>query len=176
MQTLNKVPDAVSPSSLAERVSDDVYTFGGTTSRFCKHSNFFERTFTYEHISYNSAEQAFQHKKARVAKDQNKCREILFNADPGTQKYLGQHVNGLDAELWNQNRLGYMRDILCAKYSQHQDLLGTGDRQIAEANARDDFFAIGLPLTHKDVLNPTAWRGQNHLGKLLMEVRDELRN
>ena len=35
-------------------------------------------------------------------------------------------------------------------------------------------FAIGLPITHKDVMNPTLGEGKNHLGKLLMEVRQEL--
>ena len=102
----------------------------------------------------------------------------MFNADPGTQKYLGQRVTGLDEDDWNTNKFIYMKEILLAKYSQHQDLQAalhsTGNRTIAEANARDDVFAIGLPITHKDVLNPAAWRGQNRLGKVLMEVRHEL--
>ena len=179
VDTLNNLPTNVHPASLAERSSDDVYVFGGITSRFCKHSNFFVRKFVYEHISYNTVEQAYQHKKARLAKDLNKCREILFNADPGTQKFLGQRVRGLNEEEWNKNRLQYMREILIAKYTQHQDLcealLSTGRKKLAEGNSRDDFYGIGLALTHNDVLNPTVWRGNNHLGKLLMEVREELR-
>ena len=41
----------------------NVYVFGGITSRLCKHSNLFVRKFVYEHISYNTVEQAYQHKK-----------------------------------------------------------------------------------------------------------------
>ena len=53
--------------------------------------------------------------------------------------------------------------------------MSTGRKKLAEGNSRDDFYGIGLALTHNDVLNPTVWRGDNHLGKLLMEVREELR-
>ena len=50
MDTLNHLPTNVHPASLVERSSDNVYVFGGITSRFCKHSNFFLRIFVYEHI------------------------------------------------------------------------------------------------------------------------------
>ena len=178
IKTLDRVPEVVNPASLAERVSEDVYVFGGTTSKFCKHSNFYERKFVHEHILYNSVEQAYQHKKARTATDLNKCREILFHADPATQKYLGQRVRGLDEVAWEKNRLGYMKDILISKYTQHPDLkdalVGTGNRRLAEANSRDAFYGIGIAVTHQDVLNTEVWQGQNHLGRLLMEVRQEL--
>ena len=79
----------------------------------------------------------------------NKCREIIFNADPRTQKCLGQHVSGLNEDDWNTIKLSCMKDILLAKYRQHQDLrealMNTGDRTIAEANGRNDVFTIGLP-------------------------------
>ena len=121
---------------------------------------------------YTSTEQAFQHRKAREAKDMNKCREILFNADPRTQKFLGQRVSRLNEDDWNKIKLSCMKDILLTKYTHHQDLrealMNTGDRTIAEENGRNDVFAIGLPITHKDVMNPNAWRGKNHLGKLLI--------
>ena len=73
-----------------------------------------------------------------------------------------------------------MKDILLAKFTPHQDLqnrlLDTGDKQLAEANGRDSFFAIGLPLTHPNVLDPTKWASNgNHLGEILMEIRHELR-
>ena len=106
VNTLNNLPTNVHP---AERSSDDVYVFGGITSRLCKHSNLFVRKFVYEHISYNTVEQAYQHKEARLAQYLNKYRDILFNADPGTQKFLGQRVRDINEEEWNKNRLQYMR-------------------------------------------------------------------
>ena len=50
-------------------------------------------------------------------------------------------------------------------------------KTLAEANGRDSYFAIGLPLTHPDVLDPTKWAdNSNHLGRILMEIREELRS
>ena len=60
-----------------------------------------------------------------------------------------------------------MRVALYAKYTQHQRLrdllLGTGDREIVEHTSNDSFWGDG-----------GDGRGQNVLGKLLMELRDQL--
>lgn len=179
VDTLQNVPQAVHPAALAERTSNEVHVFGGTTSRFCKFSNYFQRDFVYEHRLYKSAEQAFQCKKARCANDTKKCREIMFSSSPDMHKQLGERVTGLNVADWNENKISYMKDILMAKFTQHVDLKGalldTGNKIIAEANARDQFYAIGLPLTSDQALNQGAWTGQNKLGELLMQIRDELR-
>ena len=53
--------------------------------------------------------------------------------------------------------------------------MDTKDKTLAEANGRDSYFAIGLPLTHPDVLDPTKWAEKsNHLGRILMEIREKL--
>ena len=81
---LHRVPPDVHPAKLAERSDASTLMFGGSTSGHHKLSKVWNN-FVYEHISYSSAEQVFQHKKARVAGDQNKQREILFNTDPSIQ-------------------------------------------------------------------------------------------
>ena len=176
--SLHTVPKPLNPAFLAERVPNEVYVFGGSTSRYCKHSNFLNRNFVYNNIMYTSTQQAFQHMKTREAKDLNKCREIIFNVDPRTHKFLSQRVSGLNEDEWNKIKLSCMKNILLTKCTQHQDLrealMNTCDQTITEAHGRDYVFAIGLPITHKDVMNPNAWRGKNHFGKLLMEVRQEL--
>ena len=63
------------------RSNTDVLVFGGSTSAHHGLSNFYEDTFVYEHIAYNTAEQACQHKKARCAGNQNMQREIMFHLD-----------------------------------------------------------------------------------------------
>ena len=69
-------------------------------------SNFYsvketKESIVYEHRLYRSAEQAFQHKKALLADDQNKQREIMFNPDPVVQKMLGQDLKGLLRATWD---------------------------------------------------------------------------
>ena len=72
-----------------------------------------------------------------------------------------------------------MKDILVSKFTQdpglRELLLQTGTKKLAEANARDNYFAIGMPLTHPEVLDSTKWsENGNQLGENLMELRVEL--
>lgn len=67
---------------------------------------------------------------------------------------------------WKDVRLGIMKEILCAKVEQHpyvkKKLLETGNRELVENSWRDDFWGWG---PNKD--------GENNLGKLWMEIREE---
>ena len=81
---------------------------------------------------------------------------------------------------WDAQKRTVMKDILVSKFTQHEDLknylLSTGDKKLAEANGRDNYFSIGLPITHPDVLDATKWLPHsNNLGEILMEIRQELR-
>ena len=44
-----------------------------------------------------------------------------------------------------------------------------------EANPRDTRWAIGLAADDDRVLDESKWKGENLLGKVLMQVRDELK-
>lgn len=69
---------------------------------------------------------------------------------------------------WDMVKIPIMRDILRAKAEQHEyvrrKLLATGDRELIEDSWRDSFWGWGED--HK---------GANVLGKLWMEIREELR-
>lgn len=69
---------------------------------------------------------------------------------------------------WDEVKVDIMRDILRAKVNQHsyvhRKLLDTGDRILVEDSWRDRFWGWG---PNRD--------GQNMLGILWMEIRDELR-
>lgn len=76
-----------------------------------------------------------------------------------------------DARLrgdWDTFRVEVMRQVLSAKFRQHHDirevLLSTADRSLVEHTRNDRFWADGGDGT-----------GANRLGRLLMELRDELR-
>jgi len=69
---------------------------------------------------------------------------------------------------WDDIKLKVMKDILCAKVEQHpyvkKKLLESDDKELVENSWRDSYWGWGL---NKD--------GENHLGKLWMEVRNELK-
>jgi len=70
---------------------------------------------------------------------------------------------------WDDIKLNIMKEILMAKVEQHlyvkKKLLETGKHELVENSWRDDFWGWG---PNKD--------GKNHLGKLWMEVRDEIKD
>jgi len=69
---------------------------------------------------------------------------------------------------WDEIKYGYMLDINRQKYKKHaylaRLLLDTGDQYLEETNTWDD--------TYWGVCNDF---GQNNLGKILMQVRDEIK-
>lgn len=68
---------------------------------------------------------------------------------------------------WENVKIGIMRDAVHYKITAHPEikdlLLSTGDEELVEDNKKDQFWGIG---------NGT---GQNWLGKLWMELREELK-
>lgn len=70
---------------------------------------------------------------------------------------------------WENIKLGTMKKILRSKVEQHpyvkKKLLESGDKELIENSWRDSYWGWG---PNKD--------GENHLGKLWMEVRNEVRS
>jgi len=69
---------------------------------------------------------------------------------------------------WEEVKDGIMREAVFAKFNQHPELcellLSTGDEEIVEKTTRDYYWGCG-----------TDGTGRNMLGRILMEVRQELR-
>lgn len=67
-----------------------------------------------------------------------------------------------------------------AKFTQHPELrkklLETGDKIIGKADGRNTFWGIGSSMVSDKSKVPSKWRGQNKLGKILMELRDVLKD
>jgi ribA/ribD-fused uncharacterized protein len=72
-----------------------------------------------------------------------------------------------------------MRAILRAKFTQNlelrKQLLNTEDKVLANADARDKYWGIGTSASTAIAKDPKKWKGENLLGKLLMEIRTELK-
>ena len=94
-------------------------------------------------------------------------------------KSFGKKVEKFEDATWDAKKDEVMKQILRAKFSQNlairKLLLDTGDKILAEANPRDSYWGIGTSSTTTIAKNPEKWKGQNKLGKFLMELRSELR-
>lgn len=111
----------------------------------------------------DTVEHAFQAAKAR----NRKARERIRTAgSPGTAKAIGKNPKLTQRRRdWERVRYGVMRTALEVKFATYPDLLAllksTGSREIQEGNTWGD----------------TVWglvdgEGQNWLGRMLMDIRD----
>jgi N-glycosidase YbiA len=127
-------------------------------------SNFFPAPVSYEGEIYPTVEHAFQ---AAKTLDREQRKSIQDAETPAKAKQMGKTVT-LRPD-WEQEKLAIMLELLRQKFSQpelRQKLLATDDAELIEGNTWGDRF-WGC------VLVEGQWVGQNHLGKLLMQVRAE---
>ncbi len=82
---------------------------------------------------------------------------------------LARKHDGTKVPNWNEIKLGVMEEIIRAKLEQHsyiqRKLLETDDLLIIEDSPVDSFWGRG-----------PNWRGDNHLGKIWMKLREELKS
>lgn len=100
-------------------------------------------------------------------------RSIIMQGSPMTAKMKSKPFRDQSRADWNSVRLGIMRWCLRVKLAQHWDkfgelLLRTGDKPIVEDSRKDQFWGA--------VKNENGQlEGRNALGRLLMELREELK-
>lgn len=113
-----------------------------------------------QELRFKSTESAFQ-----AMKCPSRAKEFQ-DLNPSEAKKLGRKV-----ELrphWDKLKIDAMRMCLINKFGYNQELaqklLDTGDRDLVEGNYwNDEFWGV-------------SWKGgKNHLGKLLMEIREGLK-
>ena len=142
-------------------------------------SQWYPCNFEVDGVTYYTAEQYMMAQKAKLFGDMEIYEQILQAEDPKTYKALGRKASGFDKDIWNENKDGIVVSGNYAKFSQNKELgeflLNTGDKIIVEASPRDVIWGVGLGKDNPKVMDPHTWRGRNHLGFALMEVRDRLR-
>lgn len=110
-----------------------------------------------------TVEHRFQAEKAVTDRDYDR---VLAAATPNEAKALGRKIALRDD--WEEVKLDVMLDLLREKFADNPlrwMLTATAGRELVEANYWGDTY-WGV--------NERTGRGENHLGRLLMQVRDEL--
>ena len=136
--------------------------------------------FSIDSVEYNCAEQYMMAQKAIVFKDTEVFQQIIDSKDPKTIKALGRKVKNFNPSVWDKVKYDIVVKGNLAKFSQNPELkkfiLSTGDAMIVEASPKDNIWGIGLAEDDPKALDPATWKGQNLLGKALMDVREMLKN
>ena len=177
VDNLDELDGELSMKKFNERSNDATIVIGGMYSDFHPLSNYYRSQFIFQNRKYTSIEQAYQHQKALLFDDQDTADQIIDTHDPSAAKRLSFKIKGFKEQVWNEKRYDIMLELTKRKFSQNPtlatELLATGTKKIAESG-KHRFFAVGLSITHKDVLSEGVWTGESKLGAILMVVRDEL--
>ena len=144
---------------------------------FC---NWYPAEFDYAGRHYLHSEQFMMYQKVMMFGQTELGEEIMRTPDPEQCKILGREFfDGFDAALWKKTRFVVVKRGIRAKFSQNPQmmevLLATGNAILAECSPRDKDWGILLSTSDPEVQDITKWRGENLLGQVLMEVREELR-
>ena len=141
-------------------------------------SNWYPRPFVIDDFEYLFVEQYMMAQKARLFHDSKRYTQILRAQTPRQCKDLGKQVTPFDPAAWDAVKYEVVKTGNRAKYEQNPDLLtkllATGNSILAEASKKDDIWGIAMKADIAAVTDPKQWPGQNLLGKLLMELREEL--
>ena len=124
------------------------------------------------------AEQYMMHGKAVLFGDLEVAERILASASPKTHKALGRKVSGFDDQVWKRERERIVYEGNHAKFTQNASLLAelmaTAGTELVEASPTDRIWGVGLSAEDPRIQNPSQWRGQNLLGKVLTRLREDL--
>ena len=127
-------------------------------------SNFYEAPVDICGNVFPTAEHAYQAMKSNESSD---WEIILACETPGQAKRAGRRVTMRDD--WNEVKLEIMEEIVRRKFKHNHQLklrlLATGDETLQEGNRWNDrYWGVCRGV------------GKNHLGNILMTVREELRD
>jgi N-glycosidase YbiA len=130
-------------------------------------SNFWPAEVVYEDITYPTAEHAYQ---ATKTLDMNERKKIAALKTPAEAKHAGEALK--QRPDWPDIKFKVMEEVVRYKFTHHADLaqklLNTGDAELEEGNTWNDRIWGVSP--------PNSSQGENHLGIILMKVRDELKS
>lgn len=129
-------------------------------------SNFASFQVKYKGVTWMTSEHAYQAMRYEDESLQRKIRHM-----PSAHEAYKFAMANKDKERkdWKEIKVSVMEEIVRAKLSQHpyiqKQLEETGDREIIEDSPKDLFWGRG-----------PNWKGENHLGKIWMKLREETKS
>jgi ribA/ribD-fused uncharacterized protein len=145
--------------------------------KYGEFSNWFVRPFVIDDFKYFCVEQYMMAQKAKLFHDAENYTKILRANTAKGCKWLGKQVTLFDAKAWDAVKYDVVKAGNRAKYEQNPDLkeilLSTGDSIMAEASPKDYVWGIAMDAKTAAKTDPAEWPGENLLGRILMELREE---
>jgi len=145
---------------------EDEIKFYSEKGRYGEFSNFANYSIRLKNKIWKTTEHYFQSQKFEKQEYQEKIRNAIT---PMMAAQLGRSRKERILKNWDDIKQNVMYEAVKAKFTQHSDLkrllLDTKDAKIIEHTDNDNYWGDG-----------GDGKGKNMLGKILMKVREELKN
>ena len=129
-------------------------------------------------IEYLCVEQYMMAQKAILFKDTETYNKIMKATDPSEHQKIGREIKAFNQKIWDENKEKIVYDGNYFKFTQNPELLAillsTKGTELVEASPFDEIWGIAMDVDNPDITDKTKWKGQNLLGKLLTQLRDDL--
>lgn len=144
---------------------ESLIRFYSLNDQYGEFSNFAPYPIRLDKKLWPTSEHYFQAQKFQGMANREEIREI---SSPMEAARMGRSRKKPLRKDWESVRVQIMRKAVLAKFTQHKDLqvllLSTGDVRLVEHTANDSYWGDG-----------GDGSGKNMLGRILMEVREQLR-
>ncbi len=162
---------------------NDIVGFHLVTDPHGCFSNWCHSDFIYAGIRYNCMEQYMMAQKVALGHRADLRQKIMETDDPAKIKELAgknsfPEFNDIK-QFWDKHCRHIVKRGVKAKFRQNPDmlreLLDTGRALLCECARQDKIWGIGININDPSWHDVANWNGNNYLGIVLMEVREELR-
>lgn len=130
--------------------------------------------------TFPTSEHLFMYLKAIEFGDKESANLILRAKRPEEAKRIGRSVKGFDKDIWDEKCFECMKFAVMQKFTQDERLKKYilserfDNKNFVEASPFDLIWGIGIHYSDKNADDESKWRGENKLGKVLDEVRNEI--
>jgi len=128
--------------------------------------------------TYTSSEQYMMHQKAILFGATDIANLIMQTDCPKTQKRLGRSIPEFDQFMWEEYAGAVVRQGNYHKFNQNPDILNTLNNTLGttlvEASPYDRYWGIGLRESDPRSQQRKTWLGDNELGEILTDLRDNV--
>lgn len=142
-------------------------------------SNFHPSFISDNKIIFFNVEQHFMYSKALFFHDVKTANEILSTRSPYRIRELGKKVKNFNYKTWESNKYKIMYKSIRLKFKQNprmeRFLLSTNNLILVNVDPVDTVWGIGMSLTDLMGVKEDQWKGENLLGKVLMNLRKHLK-
>jgi ribA/ribD-fused uncharacterized protein len=174
VETIHTLPADINPIQSATQSDGTTTYFYTKWSPFSNH--FPAAPFRLANRNYSCTEQRYFARKAQFHGDEDRFHQIMAEKDAAKILDIGKKIEEAPGKNWENVEYNEMMNANRAKYEQNNGvmsaLMATGTQNLAECSKWDSKWGLGIAIDNPDRSNGL---GQNFMGKLLAELRDEFR-